>query len=83
MNEIHAEDSAAGAAFGWALNQIKVGKQVTRLGWNGKGQYIAMLPAKYAGTMTRAYIFIKTVDDDMVPWVASQTDLLSNDWVYV
>jgi hypothetical protein len=31
----------------------------------------------------RAYIAMKTVDDVVVPWVASQTDLLSDDWSVV
>jgi hypothetical protein len=28
----------------------------------------------------RAYLMMKTVDDEFVPWVASQTDLLAEDW---
>lgn len=28
----------------------------------------------------RAYIAMLTVDGDVVPWVASQTDILANDW---
>lgn len=28
----------------------------------------------------RSYIMMKTVDNDFVPWVASQTDLLADDW---
>lgn len=31
----------------------------------------------------RAYIAMKTVDDDVVPWVASQSDILANDWSMV
>jgi hypothetical protein len=27
-----------------------------------------------------AYLAMKTVDEDVVPWVASQTDILANDW---
>jgi hypothetical protein len=30
--------------------------------------------------MTRPYIYMSTVDQDLVPWVASQTDLLADDW---
>jgi hypothetical protein len=29
----------------------------------------------------RPHIDMKTVDGDVVPWVASQTDLLAEDWV--
>lgn len=28
----------------------------------------------------RPYLAMKTVDGDVVPWVASQTDILSEDW---
>lgn len=31
----------------------------------------------------RAHIDMKTVDDEVVPWVASQTDLLAEDWAVV
>jgi hypothetical protein len=31
----------------------------------------------------RPYLMMKTVDDDLVPWVASQTDLLASDWMTV
>lgn len=27
-------------AFEWALQQLRMGKKVTRRGWNGKGQYV-------------------------------------------
>jgi len=31
----------------------------------------------------RPYILMKTAQGDFVPWLASQTDLLSEDWVLV
>lgn len=31
----------------------------------------------------RPYLMMKTVHDDFVPWVASQTDLLAEDWEIV
>lgn len=31
----------------------------------------------------RPYIMMYTADGDFVPWVASQTDLLSDDWQWV
>lgn len=30
--------------------------------------------------MTLPYIYMRTVQGDLVPWLASQTDLLANDW---
>ncbi|MCY1141369.1 DUF2829 domain-containing protein [Actinoplanes sp. Pm04-4] len=31
----------------------------------------------------RPYLMMRTVDGDFVPWVASQTDLLAEDWTSV
>jgi hypothetical protein len=31
----------------------------------------------------RDYIAMKTVDENVVPWVASQTDILAEDWQIV
>lgn len=31
----------------------------------------------------RPYLVIRTADGDFVPWVASQTDLLAEDWLTV
>lgn len=31
----------------------------------------------------RPYLMFKTVNDEFVPWVASQTDLLADDWYTV
>jgi hypothetical protein len=30
--------------------------------------------------MTLPYIYMKTAQDDLVPWLASQTDVLAEDW---
>lgn len=69
--------------FAEAITQIKLGHRVAREGWNGKGQYLELqVPDKHS-KMTLPYIFIHTVQGDLVPWLASQTDLLSEDWVLV
>ncbi len=31
----------------------------------------------------RPYLMMKTAQDDFVPWVASQTDILAEDWISV
>ena len=69
--------------FSRALEHLKLGKKVARIGWNGKGMWIALMPAHAPTGMTRAFIFMKAVNNDTVPWVASQTDLLADDWVLV
>ena len=33
--------------------------------------------------MTLPYIYMKTADDNLVPWLASQTDILAQDWIMV
>lgn len=62
---------------------------MTRKGWNGPDQYIQLKqpnedPEWPEGTsMTLPFIFIRTVQGDLVPWLASQTDLLAEDWARV
>ena len=73
--------------FGAALSVLKRGinaeRRVTRKGWNGPKQYIELQRVDNDSKMTLPYIFIRTVQGDLVPWLASQTDLLAEDWVIV
>jgi hypothetical protein len=67
--------------FGWALERLREGKKVCRSGWNGKGMWLASPDVN--SKMTLPYIFMKTADDNLVPWLASQTDILAFDWEVV
>ncbi len=76
--------------FGYALDMLKAGKMVTRLGWNGKGMWLALATVSHDGMkpeglieMTVPYIYMRTADAQLVPWLASQTDLLARDWMLV
>ena len=40
------------------------------------------VPDKHS-KMTLPYIYMKTVQGDLVPWIASQTDMLADDWIEV
>ena len=66
--------------FETALLRLKNGKKLTRKNWNGKNMYIQLQRPDQDSKMTQPYIYMKTVDDDLVPWTASQTDMLSDDW---
>lgn len=75
--------------FGYALKELKNGKRLRRRGWNGKGIFIELQRPDQLSKMTRPYIFIDTTGlmtdnpdapRDRVPWLASQTDMLSDDW---
>jgi hypothetical protein len=66
--------------FGWALDQLRAGKRVSRNNWNGPGQYLELQVPDGHSKMTLPYIYIKTVQGDLVPWLASQTDMLASDW---
>ena len=66
--------------FGGALKALRAGASLTRLGWNGAGQFIALqMPDEYS-KMTLPYLYLTTVTGDTVPWLASQTDMLAGDW---
>lgn len=69
--------------FGAALAWIKEGKRLSRRGWNGPAQFLEIQEPDQLSKMTLPYIYIRTVQGDLVPWLASQTDLLSNDWYIV
>lgn len=69
--------------FGDALKLLKVSEKVTRAGWNGKGQYLELQRAEAYSKVTAPFISIRTVDGGVVPWVASQSDLLEEDWQQV
>jgi len=78
--------------FGEAIELLKENKKVARKGWNGKGIFIELQVPDEHSKMTSPYIFIDTtglqtnnVDapKSRVPWLASQTDMLSNDWLLV
>ncbi|RSD21995.1 DUF2829 domain-containing protein [Amycolatopsis eburnea] len=66
--------------FGEALKALRRGEKVTRAGWNGAGMWLALQVPDEHSKMRRPYIFMRPVDGDLVPWVASQSDLLATDW---
>jgi len=78
--------------FGQALEELKIGARVARRNWNGKGIFIELQVPDEHSKMTSPYIFIDTTGletenpdapKSRVPWLASQTDMLAEDWVLV
>lgn len=84
--------------FSEALEFIKDGNLVARKGWNGKGMFLFLVDGSTfvvnrpplnqifsEGTEVNyhAHIDMKTADGTIVPWLASQTDILANDWEVV
>ena len=80
--------------FGEALEIIKRGSKVQRSGWNGKGMYVFLIGNEMSKgngwTYTNGvndnmpllpFIAMKTADEKVVPWLASQTDILAEDWL--
>ena len=67
-------------SFSEALKFLKMGQLVSRSGWNGVGQYLCLQVPDENSKMKRPYIYISPVDAKFVPWIASQTDLLAEDW---
>jgi len=81
-----------GFDFGTAIRCLKSGCKVARKGWNGKGIFVKLQRPDSNSKMTHPYIYIdttglKTDNHDapksLVPWLASQTDMLSEDWMVV
>jgi hypothetical protein len=72
--------------FGDALAALKRGEKVSRAGWNGKGLWLELQTPDAHSKMTLPYVFINYPADAVntpgarVPWLASQTDMLAEDW---
>ena len=66
--------------IGWAVKQLQDGDKVTRIGWNGPNQYLELQVPDSNSKMSLPYVYIHTVQGDLVPWLCSQTDLLATDW---
>ena len=88
----------AKGTFGWAIENLKAGVKVARQGWNGKSMFLFLVPGSRfrvnrppllgiypEGTEIsyHAHIDMKTADGQVVPWLASQSDTLAEDWVIV
>lgn len=81
--------------FGQALEALKQGARICRTGWNGKGMWLSIVKAGEWSTSawmkwplntefeTAPWIGMMTADKQFVPWLASQTDILAEDWEIV
>lgn len=86
-----------GRTFGRAIKSLKEGYKVARDGWNGKGMFLALVegdnwgigvndPRDFKGApmiKNSDFIGMKTADNKFVPWLASQTDILAEDWTVI
>lgn len=81
-----------GLTFGLAIEALKDRYRVARAGWNGKGMWIVLVePDDYAlkcfmlgdAEQLAPYIAMQTADKLFIPWTASQTDILAEDWIII
>jgi hypothetical protein len=84
--------------FGQAIEALKEGKRVQRAGWNGKNMFLYLVKgSKFISNRPplneifpdgteityHAHIDMWTAQGYAVPWLASQADMLSEDWEIV
>jgi len=84
--------------FSAALDLVKAGYRIQRAGWNGKGMFLFLVQGSTfkvsrppllgiypEGTEINylPHIDMRTATGEIVPWLASQTDLLADDWAVV
>lgn len=74
------QERTTAQTFGWAIKQTQNGHRVRRAGWNGKGMWIALQVPDDHSKMKRPYLYMSPIDGELVPWVASQSDILEVDW---
>lgn len=90
--------SADGMSFGLAIDAMKKGFQVARTGWNGADMFIFLVPGSVfkvnrpplLGIFSighevkyQDHIDMKTAIGTVVPWLASQSDMLATDWCVI
>ena len=64
--------------IGWAIERMKEGHPVCRPGWNGKGMFVFLREEDVEGL---AHLVMRTAQGAYQPgWLASQADLLAEDW---
>lgn len=81
-------------SFGEAVKYLKRGMKVKRRGWNGKNQYIEIaaaisyknptheiINAEHDAIGSRAIAFVGT-SGVQIGWLASQADMLAEDWMF-
>jgi hypothetical protein len=81
--------------FSTALGLIKSGVRMSRIGWNGRGMFVFLVPGSkfevnrppllgiyQPGTVVeyRPHIDMVAADGTVGVWVPSQTDILADDW---
>lgn len=91
----NAYREVSGLTFGMALEMLKKGRSVARVGWNGAGQFVYLVPAASYPAQTgaakahfgadalipyRAYLALKTAQGDVSTWAPSVSDCLAEDW---
>lgn len=76
--------------FGDAITALKEGKKVRRGNWNGKNMWLLLQVPDEHSKMTLPYIYMEYPkghpaypEGSKVPWLASQTDMLCEDWEIV
>lgn len=84
--------------IGHAIKEMQNGEAVARKGWNGKEMFLYYVQGNAYPAMAdvakrhwgsdalvpyQPYIAMKTVQGSVVPWLASQSDLLATDWFIV
>ena len=79
----------SGMTFDLAIEAMKKGHSVARKGWDARGVYCRLQEPDVYSKMTSPYIYIdttglqtenKAAPKCLVLWLASQTDMLADDW---
>jgi len=69
-------------SFSNALEDLKLGEKVTRKAWESR-QHLEFQNADEDDETSRPSIILNTENGDQIPWVASQPDILAEDWEIV
>jgi len=62
------------------LNLLKSGSKCRRADWDNKVIHIGLLIPDEFNHMTLPFMYLKNVNNQLVPWLPSQADIFAEDW---
>jgi len=84
--------------FSEALKECKAGKKISRSGWNGKNQYVFLIPdyifkreeipalkndPREEISFWGCFCIMPTTGKVQMGWLASQSDMQADDWIVI
>jgi hypothetical protein len=76
------EPSVHPLGFGMAVVRMESGEKVARMAWKNK-MWIKLQIPDAGSMMSLPYIYMRTEEGKLIPWIPGMTEILAKDWVSI